>query len=220
MKFISSIPLCLLLLLALPGANAQNVTNHEVEPTGVYKEISANIKGDFNVAALLSDTLNMDKTKLIDSVKRNANHFIPPVLYILSAVLYRDHKYSEAAYWFYVAQLRARYDVNRCTDKTASAGAFNENFGPPINEYAFKNLDTLQTIITNVVAYVRANQELYEQRWINLEGMQAMTEGLGGKSSDQPLSADKKEWEAIKKKTIDSYFSDFKEALARQKKAH
>ena len=209
------------LLLTFQSASylyAQEGTQHFVEPKGVYKEIADGLKGDNRIAILLSDSNNIARSKLVDSIELNANHFAPPVLYLLSNVLFLQQKYSEAMYWYYVAQLRARYDVNRCTDKTASASDYNEKFGLVINDYAFKHLDSLEKIIPRVIAYVRSSDELYDQRWINLDGMNAMEESLGDKPVNKPLSVDKRKWAAIKKKTIDSYYSDFKEALASYRK--
>ncbi|WP_426670492.1 ankyrin repeat domain-containing protein [Mucilaginibacter sp. McL0603] len=210
MRLILIFPLLFFCLTTL----AQNVTNHPVEPKGVYKEIS--LSNDIRVIQLLADTnVNHSKSALIDSVERDANRYTPPVLYILSNVLFSQKKYNEACYWFYLAQLRARYDVNRCTDKTANADAYNMNFGPFINDYAFHHLDSLKIIVQKVVDFVRVNDELYDQRWINLTGMDAMTASLSDKSVSKKLSIDKSQWPAIKKKTIDDYCNDFKAATNR-----
>jgi hypothetical protein len=178
---------------------AQNVTNHQVKPKGVYKEI--NLSNDIRVINVLLDTnLTHPRSALIDSIERDANKYTPPVLYALSNILFVQKKYDEACFWFYVAQLRARYDVNRCADKTADASAYNQSFGPIINEYASKHLDTLKMIIPKVVDFVRSNEEQYDQRWINLSGMGAMTESLGGKSANKELSIARGQWPAIRKK--------------------
>ncbi|MEO6851804.1 MAG: hypothetical protein ABI203_00585, partial [Mucilaginibacter sp.] len=190
---------------------AQNITNHLVEPKGVYKEI--NLSNDIRVIQLLGDTVS--NSSLIDSVERNANNYTPPVLYVLSNILFSQKKYNDACYWFYIAQLRARYDVNRCTDKTATPFVYTQTFGPIINEYAFKHLDNLKIIIQKVVDFVRTNEEKYDQRWINLTGMEAMTASLSDKAVNKKLSLDKSQWPAIKKKTIDDYYNDFKEATDR-----
>ncbi|HTI59096.1 ankyrin repeat domain-containing protein [Mucilaginibacter sp.] len=191
---------------------AQDVTNHQVEPEGVYKEI--NLSNDLRTMQLLLDSnLNHSRTTLIDSVERNANRYTPPVLYALSNILFAQNKYNDACFWFYLAQLRARYDVNRCADKTANASAYNQNFGQVINEYAFHHLDSLKTIIPKVVDFARTNEETYDQRWINLTGMAAMTVSIDNKPTGEQLSVDKSQWPAIKKKTIDNYLSDFKDAL-------
>ncbi|HZX59327.1 MAG TPA: ankyrin repeat domain-containing protein [Mucilaginibacter sp.] len=199
------------LLLISVTAVAQNVTNHQVEPKGVYKEI--NLSNDIRVISLLLDTnLTHSRSALIDSVEKDANKYTPPVLYALSNILFVQKRYNEGCYWFYIAQLRARYDVNRCADKTANASAYNQSFGPVINEYAFKHVDSLKVIMPKVVDFVKTNEELYDQRWINLSGMGAMTESLGGKPTNKELSIARDQWPAIKKKTIDTYYSDFKDA--------
>jgi hypothetical protein len=156
-----------------------------------------------------------DKLKLIESVKANANKHIPPVLFTMAMVLFGQEKYSDACFWFYVAQLRARYDVNRSTDKTVSAADWNGPIGLYINEYAFKHLDTLEKVVPKVIDYVTTNDELYDQRWINLLSMK-------NKIKDEDidkLSVDKSQWPAIKKETVDGYYADFKEVVnkARQK---
>jgi hypothetical protein len=192
------------------SAKAQNIENHYVEPVGEYKQI--NIANDTRIFISLLDTLK-ESHILVDSVKSFANNYIPPVLYALSYRLYFEKNYNEAMYWFYLAQLRSRYDVNRCADKTANASNYNQTFGPQINKYAFAHLDTLEKIIPRVVEFIRNNEENYDQRWINLSGMDAMSASLGGKNKKKALSVDKINWPAIKTKTVDAFFSDFKEVV-------
>ncbi len=204
--------LFLSLLLIGPTAFAQNGTKHQVKPKRVYADI--NLSNDVRVINVLLDTnLSHPRLALIDTIERDPNKYTPPVLYALSNILFVQKRYTEGCFWFYVAQLRARYDVNRCADKTANASAYNPSFGPVINEYAFKHTDSLKMIMPKVVDFVRNNEELYDQRWINLSGMGAMTESLGGKPTNKELSIARSEWLAIKKKTIDSYYSDFKDEL-------
>jgi hypothetical protein len=206
--------LILLSILLFIGLNsfAQNINNIEVKPKGIYAEI--NLSNDIMIIQRLSDT-SASNAILIDSVEKNANKYTPPVLYVLSSILFNQKKYNDACFWFYVAQLRARYDVNRCTDKTANANTYNLNYGPAINEYAFKHMDSLKVIVQKVVNYVRINEELYDQRWINLTGMNAMTASISDKQSDKKLSIDKRKWPAVKEKTINDYYEDFNEVTNR-----
>ena len=198
---------------------AQSVTNHEVEPKGIYKEI--NLSNDIKVITRLLDTnFTHSRSNLIDSIEQNSNKYIPPVLYSLSNILFVEKKYSDACFWFYLAQLRARYDANRCTDKTASAANYNQTFGPIINDYAFNHLDTLEIVVNKVVIFAKDNEEQYDQRWINLTGMDAMTYSLSDKPINKELSVDKKQWPAIKENTINTYYNSFKEELAVYKKKH
>lgn len=165
--------------------------------------------------AFYDPSANKTQNKLIASVQANANKHIPPVLFTMAMVLFGQEKYSDACFWFYVAQLRSRYDVNRSVDKTVSAANWNGPIGMSINQYAFEHLDTLEKVVPQVVAYVTANDELYDQRWINV-----LTAHDKVKDEDiDRLSVDKNLWPGIKKETIDSYYADFKEVVnkARQK---
>ena len=206
----------LLIILPVLIAKAQTVTNHTVEPKGVYREIDT--KNDTRLMSLLLGPKNSDQSKLIGSIIQSPNTYDPPVLYALSKALFTSGKYNDAIFWFYLAQLRARYDVNRCADKTASAAQYNQTFGPDINQYAFAHLSDLEKAISRVIAFERSNEEKYDQRWINLTGMDAMNASLADKAGNKTLSKPKTEWPAIKKKTVDDYESDFKEAMSSLKK--
>ena len=59
--------------------------------------------------------------------------------------------------------------------------------GNEINKYAFQNLDTLKQIVTKVVMFEQTNDEHYDQRWINLSGMDAMISGLADKKQNKKL---------------------------------
>ncbi|MBD1387224.1 hypothetical protein IDJ75_18190 [Mucilaginibacter rigui] len=206
----------ILLLFCAVSVKSQNVENHQVEPKGIYKEI--NTDRDSKIMGQLMSESSIKKQSLIDSVQKNPNVYIPPVIYALSYALFQQNKKDDAIYWFYLAQLRARYDVNRCTDKTASAAQYNQLFGPSINEYAFAHLDILEKTIPKVITFVESNEELYDQRWINLSGMDAMSAGLGGKAESKNLSINKAKWPKIKSETIKDYSDGFNEALASFKK--
>jgi hypothetical protein len=201
------IPLCI--LFAIPSL-AQNVNQYPVKPKGVYSQI--NMVNDQKMISQLTDGTH--NRQAMNSVIQHAGQYSPPVLYVLSDVLFKLNRKDEAAYWFYIAQLRARYDINRCADKTATAARYNEMYGPQINKYTMQgNLDKLTQLINKVVAYVATNNESYDQRWINLEGMGAMQSSLDGKQPNA-LSMPQSQWASIKAKTIADYQSGFKEALA------
>lgn len=213
------IRLTLFLLLSSLYSFSQEVqgTQHTVEPVGEYKEIK--LTNDIEAVRLLADSTHTDKTEIIDSVEHSPDKYIPPVLYVLSYVLFNSDRKNEAAFWFYLAQLRARYDVNRCADKTANASEYNQKFGPDINKYATQNLDSLQVLITNVINFEKNHAENYDQRWINLTGMVAMSAGLGDKKAlTKPLSLPQEQWAAIKEKTINDYMNGFNEVMAMLKK--
>jgi len=55
-------------------------------------------------------------------VRDNPNDYSPFVLFYLGFGLFNSGYHEEGATWYYVAQLRARYDANRTLDKTTGAG--------------------------------------------------------------------------------------------------
>jgi hypothetical protein len=191
---------------------------HTLESKGTFKEID--LTTETRILGLLLDSNYQGKSALIDSVKKVVNKCCPPVVYGLAYALFTEGKKSEGAYWFYVAQLRARYDKNRCNDATASAVNYNQAFGPLINEYAFQNVDTLEKVASRAIEFVKNNNEEYDQRWINLSGMDAISTSLKNDSDTKPLSLPESEWPAIKAKTIEEYLSGFQQALAELRKKH
>jgi len=211
------ITLILLLVLCSLACFSQ-VTEHVVEPVGVYKEIDMVNATRIFKSLIDSNTNAAIKVKLIDSVEQNPNVYIPPILYALSYEVFNSGNKEDGMFWFYLAQLRARYDVNRCADKTANASEYNMTFGPAINDYAFKHIDTLTKVVDKVVTFEKVNEENYDQRWINLSGMGAMTQSLGGKSDQKELSLPKDRWAEIRSKTINDYYNGFEEYLTSLKK--
>jgi hypothetical protein len=199
-------------LFELGSVKAQEVNEKDVEPYGVYKTI--NLSEDNRRVSLLAEAPSPQQTKLVDSVLKSPNKYIPPVLFALSNALLLRNENDKGTFWFYAAQLRARYDVNRCSDKTATAAAYNQTFGLEINLYAFDHIDKLKKIIKEVIEFVKTNDELYDQRWINLSGMDAMNASLNKEDNKKNLSVDKREWPKIKAETIKSYGDDFYEAMA------
>lgn len=195
------------LLTSLLGVNVY-AEKTAVAPKGVYAEIDTTLAN--KTIKILTQGSDTEKTKAIAAIKEHPEKYAPPVFYVLSHVLFADHK-EEAMFWFYAGQLRIRYDANRCADESAvsAAGALSNQFGPLINQYAFKHIDTLKKIIPKVIKWDEQTPHEYDHRWINLYGMGAFTDN--GKNA--VLSKPKKEWDAIAKKTRADYLAGFNEAM-------
>jgi hypothetical protein len=180
--------------------------------TGVFKEID--VKDQNNAISVLMTGDEKMKSTMRDLFFQNQNKWNPPVVYAISKVLFEQGYKDEAAMWFYIAQLRARIDANLCQDKTARSAVaiLNDKFGTTINEYALKDVKKIETIVKDVVAFVREYKPTYDQRWINLHGMWA----INGIEEGKALSYPKEEWAAIKKKTIDDYYADFKKYVLKK----
>lgn len=189
-----------------------NAQTTEIKPKGVYKEIS--IERHNKAIERLHGTDTTSKRVIIDSVLNSPNYYNPPVLYALSKALFDAGRKYEAAFWFYVAQLRARYDANLCLDNSVkqAVAALNNEYGPAINQYAFSNIDSLEAAVTKVIEFVKNNEEAYDHRWINLHGMDAFLNPKN-KNISQPPSM----WAEIKKKTVEDYSNGFYEFVKRKK---
>lgn len=190
--------------IALTTLNAQTIKEHKLKPEGIYKTID--VEKHNKIISILNGKNTKSRQEAVDSILKNPNIYIPPVLYALSKELFNQGKKDEAAFWFYTAQLRARYDANLCLDETAKGGLsiLNDSYGPEINKYAFKNIDKLKGIVTNVVTFVKNNDENYDHRWINLHGMDAIMN-----KKTEELSQPQDKWHEIKAKTIDDYYTGF-----------
>lgn len=114
-------------------------------------------------------------------------------------------------------QLRGRYDANRCADISARSGigVLNMEFGGPINRYMFmqSDLSKIENLIPKVVEWDKVTAHNYDQRWINLHGMDAMITSLDGQTKEPTFSLPEKDWESIAEKTRADYLSGFADAL-------
>lgn len=190
----------------------------EIKPKGVFKEVEV-AKHNTAIENLRSKK-RKQKQETVDAILKNPNSYNPPVLYALSRELFQQGKKDDATYWFYVAQLRARYDANLCLDNSAkqAVSVLNNAYGPEINKYAFQDISKLEMTVERVVEFVKSNEETYDHRWINLHGVGAVMAGLGDGKEGTELSQPKDQWEAIKKKTIEDYYNGFVEYAKSQKK--
>jgi hypothetical protein len=184
----------------------------QVRPKGIYKEID--VERHNKIIEILNSDNGALKDESVDSVLSNPNYYNPPVIYALSNELFKRGRKREASYWFYVGQLRARYDANLCLDNTAeqATSILTDIYGTEINKFALENIDSLEIIVNKVVAFVRANDENYDHRWINLHGMDAVQN-----KRTKELSHPKSKWAEIKTKTIDEYYQGFLEAVKSMK---
>ena len=208
----------LLITIILMSITTLNAQDNKIEPKGIYKEID--VEKSNNVLEILKGENISLKTQVVDSIIKNPNEYNPPVLYALSKELYENNKKDEATFWFYLAQLRARYDANLCLDNSAkqAISILNNEYGPNINKYAFENINFLETTVKKVVDFAKSNNENYDHRWLNLHGMDAVLASMDEKSEKKELSKPKKDWGKIKQKTIDDYFNGFTEYLKSLKK--
>lgn len=200
----------LLILNLTIGVHAQN--NEIIPVTGVFKEI--NVTNQNKALNILTGEDKEQRFMMADIFFQDQNKWYPPVIYAVSHVLFEKGYKDDAAMWFYIGQLKARVDANLCQDETARAtvGILNDKFGPIINAYALKDLEKLEAIVNDAIAFVREYESTYDQRWINLHGIWT----INGISKGKTLSFPKGDWAAIKKKTIDDYYAGFEKHVLKK----
>lgn len=207
----------LLLTIILGFTALGKAQKKEIKPKGAF--MSIDVARHNEAIQILNGKDKKLKQQTVDRILKNANFYNPVVIYALSRELFNLNQKDIGTYWFYVAQLRARYDANLCMDNSAkqAVAVLNEMYGPDINKYAFQDISKLEKTVTKVVYFVRKNEENYDHRWINLHGMNAVTAGMGNKSEKKELSQPKNKWTAIKKKTVDDYYNGFMEYVKSKK---
>ena len=194
----------LLIMVTIPFcSNAQKTDT--IKATSIFKEIDVKKQNSAIKVLFTGDTII--KHQMVAIFFKDPNKWNPPVMYSISKVLFEFGYKDKAAMWFYIAQLRARYDANRCQDVSArqAVNVLNSKFGTAINEYALKDVKKLETIVKDAVEFVREYKGTYDHRWINLHGMWAII----GLEDGKELSYPKEKWAGIKKKTVDDYYKDF-----------
>ncbi|WP_353189210.1 hypothetical protein [Pandoraea pnomenusa] len=215
---IAGILTLLICLLPCAQVSAETVT---VAPVGDYATIDTQRTNQ--ALQVFAKGTPLEKRAAADEIVAHSENYAPPVFYALSQALFEDGKQDEGAFWFYAGQLRARFDANRCADKTAKSAVsgLNNRYGPLINQYMFKDVSKLEALIPEVVAWDRKTPHSYDHRWINLHGMAAMMAGLNAKSGlAQPSSAmslPQEQWERIAEQTRLEYMRGFQEAMAAMK---
>lgn len=210
---------CMALMLLIV-ANPVIAETRMVEPQGVFAEIDTRLAQE--AIRALSGGNAQQQQSMIATVKANPNQYAPPVFFWVSHVLFENGAQDEGAFWFYVGQLRARIDANICTDVSArqAVSLLNEQFGPPINQYMFQDIPKLEAMIPEVVKWDQKTPYLYDRRWINLHGMQAMMASMEGSNKHaDPLviSEPEAQWDAIAAQTRTDYLKGFTQAMVELK---
>jgi hypothetical protein len=180
------------------------------DSASVYNEI--NIEKELKMVHILKVAGKKAKQKVLDSIEQNINRYNPLVLYEASRILFRDRKEYEATYMFYLAQLRARIDVELCLDTSVATTltTLNNRYGPGINHFIFLHRDSAKSIVNRVVQFVRTNTETYDHRWIALYGdMLQISNARSLKMTNDKIILPSQQWQRVKEKTISDYYESF-----------
>lgn len=191
----------------------------ELPSVGSYKDID--VKSDKTFIRRLLSKSTPKRDKAIELFLEDVSSYSPPVIYAASNALFMAGRKDEAGFWFYAGQVRARFDANRCADKSASqaVSALNQSFGLPINKYMFEDIDKLGKTVERAVSWDRSTPHNYDHRWINLHGTNAVMAYMDGEAGEVTFSIPSEQWGSVAEKTREDYLRGFKRAMARYAKA-
>ena len=203
---VEHLSLAFLLVATLPPiAMSQEIERIVVKPKGEFADIDTS--RSIEVIKKLNSKDKDVVTSAIKEITENLDEFAPPVLYAVSDRLFKLDRKEEAAFYFYLGQLRGRSDANKSTDKSARSAisALNMQFGEQINKFAFRELDVLQKTVEKVIAWDREHARHYDARWIALHGLGAFTDS---KIAFEP----EENWKDIDEQTREEWMKGFAES--------
>lgn len=156
---------------------------------------------DLQLIESLTGTDKVEVARAIEEVLENIDRVTPPVLLLVSNLVYERDGYT-AALLFHIGQLRAIIDAMLCADATARQAVIilNINFWPLIQEYTHQNRDFAAEIVRSAISYVMMHDISYDRRWINLHGIQVFPG-----SNTAALSIPQDQWESTIRNAIEEY---------------
>jgi hypothetical protein len=177
----------------------------EVAPTGEYASID--MSQTKAVMAKLNGTVAHENDELIKEITTNAGNYMPPVLFSLSALLYRQGAMDEAVFWLNAARLRTMFDAAICTDVSARSAVGDSIRAMPkdLIKYELSDLSKLRVVVERVLKWDEATPYNYDPRYISFHGIKAIVSGLGNAGTPVPLTVPRDSWGAIAKENRDHF---------------
>ena len=198
-----------------PCQPSSAVRNVVVSPMGEYATIDT--RQTIALIRALGATSGHENDSIVDGIKAHADVHPPPVLFALARLLYQRGDVDAAIFWFNAGRIRGNFDALRCTDISARSAvpALVAQMPVELRKAQFADVEKLRTIVTKAISWDETTPHNYDQRWINLHGMEAMKQGLGDTSpSSSPLSVPQEKWDGIAKQVRDDYRKGLEEAIA------
>ncbi|MDV2858875.1 hypothetical protein [Oceanimonas sp. CAM02] len=193
-----------------PQTSEQQPPQGPVTPKGEFARI------DVSRSQQAMDDIAAGKADTINTILQDPNSYAPPVLYLMSAIMFDNDYEDQGTFWYYVAQLRARSDANKSGDNTthAAVSQLNKQFGVRIGPHSMGNPDRLQAIVNQVLQWDSEQIRDYDPRWIALQGRDVATETTID-------FAPEAKWQEINALTRNQYRQGLEQALAeiREKQA-
>ncbi|GGB50622.1 hypothetical protein GCM10011502_24690 [Oceanisphaera marina] len=185
---------------------SQNQAPQDVKLKGEFAQI------DVAKSQQAMDAITGGNGDIINDILKSPNDYAPPVLYLISAIMFDNDYQEQATFWFYAAQLRARSDANKSADNTAHAAVsqLNQRFGAKITPYAMSNPDRLKAIVNQVLEWDGEQNRNYDARWIALQSKDVLTES-------KVNFAPRDKWQEINVLTRNQFRQGLEQALAKIK---
>ncbi|WP_445401995.1 hypothetical protein [Zobellella sp. An-6] len=182
------------------GNNQQQ--EQDVVPKGEFTQI------DVSRSQQAMDAITGGNADTINEILQSPNDYAPPVLYLISAIMFDNDYQDQATFWFYAAQLRARSDANKSGDNTTHGAVtqLNQRFGTSIIPHALNNPDRLEAIVAQVLEWDSQQSRNYDPRWIALQGQDVVTE-------TKVNFAPRDKWEEINALTRTQYRQGLSQAM-------
>lgn len=185
---------------------SSNTSPDKITPKGEFAEIN------ISKSQQAMDAITSGKGETINAILEAPNDYAPPVLYLISAIMFDNDYEDQATFWFYVAQLRARSDANKSGDETAHAAVsqLNQRFGAKITPYSMSNPERLKAIVSQVLEWDGEQKRNYDARWIALQSKDVLTESTID-------FAPKQKWQEIDALTRNQFRQGLEQALTKLK---
>lgn len=191
-----------------PAPDTSSQSPQEVTPNGEFAQI------DVSRSQQAMDAITSGKADTINEILKTPNEYAPPVLYLMSAIMFDNDYQDQATFWYYAAQLRARSDANKSGDNTAHAAVnqLNQRFGIRIAPYSMSNPQRLQGIVSQVLQWDSEQTRSYDPRWIALQGKDVVTE-------TKVNFAPRDKWQEIDALTRSQFRQGLEQALTKLREA-
>lgn len=184
----------------------QDKATPDMTPKGEFAKI------DVTKSQQAMDEITNGNGDMINDILQQPNEYAPPVLYLISAIMFDNDYQDQATFWFYAAQLRARSDANKSGDNTthAAVSQLNKRFGVNIAPYSMSNPDRLKAIVSKVLEWDSEQTRSYDPRWVALQGQDVTTK-------TQVDFAPQEKWSEIDALTRSQFRQGLEQALAKIK---
>lgn len=191
-----------------PAPDTSSQSPQEITPKGEFAQI------DVSRSQQAMDAITSGKADTINEILKTPNEYAPPVLYLMSAIMFDNDYQDQATFWYYAAQLRARSDANKSGDNTAhtAVNQLNQRFGIRIAPYSMSNPQRLQGIVSQVLEWDSEQDRSYDPRWIALQGKDVVTE-------TKVNFAPRDKWQEIDALTRNQFRQGLEQALAKLREA-